>query len=333
MPLNSLAPEAKMTGNAALSPFQRPRFAAALACVLLIPAIVYVLVFAAALTRWSGLRSLGLSKFGTVLDYGWEVRNVDADVLIFGDSSAFLGVDPRVVQATLHRRTAVLANTIGSLPITGNLVLQRYLQHNRRPAVLVLYFTPWNLNYGTSKRHDFLLEGEEELLRYGTWREIAHAVAAYPLEFLAFPFQEMESLGPEQLRRFVHHDEARREQEVRQAFGHWSYGFAFLPTSPDCLLKPEYTTPTAHNTIRQMKEQYARMGMQVVVYLAPVPDCANTAPILRASYTDVQAAKPAALPPSWFANDGFAAHILPPYVQQTSELFAGTLREALRSGQ
>ena len=72
-------------------PAHRGQFSRAIAWTLLVPAAIYVLTFAAALGSGPGLRSLGLSRFGPILDYGFEARHVDADVLVFGDSSAFLG--------------------------------------------------------------------------------------------------------------------------------------------------------------------------------------------------------------------------------------------------
>ena len=302
------------------------RFAKALALTLLVPASIYILVFAAALSHGLNLRTLGLSKFGPILDYGYEAKHVDADVLIFGDSSAFLGIDPRVIDSELRLRTAVLPNTIGSLPMTGDLVLQRYFEHNHRPRLLVLYFSPWNLNYAGSPQKEFLLEGEEELLRYGSWRDIVHAVSEYPLQFLVFPFQVLEPLGLKHLKQAMRHEGAERGSQTARAFGHWDYLLPYEALVKDCQLRPEYTNVMLHNTVRMLRRRYEAKGMQVAIYLAPIPNCANALPVVTHSYVDVDAAPPALLPPTWFADDSFTAHVRPQYVRQTSILFAHRIR-------
>ncbi len=310
--------------------FRPGQFARALVWMLVIPAMVYLFTFLFALSRGPGLRSLGLSKFGPILDYGYEARQINADVLIFGDSSAFLGIDPRVVSGVLHARTAVLPNTIGSLPMTGDLVLRHYLEHNRRPHTLVLYFSPWNLDYDGAQRKEFLLEGEEEILRYGSPREIAHAFAQYPTQFLVFPFQELEPLGLRHIRHMLRHEDSTRGADTARAFGHWDYTLPYPALEQDCQLRTEYTKAVSHASVQKLKQQYTVPGMQVVVYIAPFPKCSNSSQVASMSYADVDAAPPAMLPAGWFASDSFTAHIRPEHVREASLLFADRLRMLLR---
>ena len=306
-------------------PVRRGQFRRALWVTLLVPATVYVAVFALAAGLGPGLRSLNLSKFGPILDYGYEARGVDADVLIYGDSSAFLGIDPRLVNQELGTRSAVLPNTIGSLPLTRDLALRRYLEHNRRPRVLVLYFAPWNLDYERGKK-EFLLEGEEEILRYGSWREIARAVRSYPLQFLVFPFQTLEPVGMRQLVKALRHEDAERGPETARAFGHWDYILPYPALSAECRLRPEYEKSMPHDLIRHLKQKYEAQGMQVIVYLAPIPGCSDSTQVAKDQYGDLQAAPPLVLPPGWFADDSFTAHIRPEHVRETSLIFADRLR-------
>jgi hypothetical protein len=307
-------------------PAARPQqFAKALVWTLLVPAVIYILTFATAVGRGPGLRSLGLSKFGPILDYGYEARGVDADVLIFGDSSAFLGIDPRLIHPEQKNTTAVLPDTIGSLEVTGDLVLRRYLEHNRRPRVLVLYFSPWNLDYEASQQTEFLLEGEEEVLRYGSWADIWRAFAKHPSQFLVFPFQALEPLGIKHIREALRHEGVKRGEATATAFGHWDYTLPYPPLNNDCRLRSQYTKPMLHDTIRMMRERYQAEGLQVAVYLAPIPNCSNSESVAAASYADVDAAPPRVVPPGWFADDSFTAHIRPAHVRQSSALFADAL--------
>ena len=317
--------------DAALHPaasFSRQQFTLALIWTMALPLLIYCLIFAMALCKSEGMRRLGLSKFGPILDYGYEARDINADIVLFGDSSAFLGIDPRVVDSALHLRTVVLPNTIGSLPVTDDLVLRRYLAHNRPPSVIVLYFTPWDLDYRSAKK-EFQLEGDEELLRYGSWSEIAHAFRRDPRQLLAFPFQSLEPIGLRHIRAALNRNDTSRGEETIRAFGHWDYTLPYDPLQPSCALREEYTEARPRNTVRELEAKYTAPGRQVIAYLAPVPNCSNTVKVLSRSYRDVPAQPPAVLPPSWFADDSFSAHIRPEHVQQNSILFAQAVRAEL----
>jgi len=314
------------------SAFSRRQFARSLAWLALIPAVVYLLTFPLVMIPRLGFDKLGISKFGPVLDYGFEARNVNADVVIFGDSSAFLGIDPRVVNAELGIRSLVIPNTVGSLPVLGAMPLQRYLAHNRPPRLIVFYFTPWNLDYNDPKRHNLLFEGEEILFRYGSFREIAAFALRKPLEFLSFPFKVYSTLGWNNFVYAMHHRD--RERTADALLGHMDYSFSYPPMASPCKLPEEYLKSRQDASVRSLVQRYAKAGTQVVVYLAPVPQCSNSQAVLHESFPDLRASKPNLLPPSWFVGDGADAHIRPAYVKANSELFAGMLRaQAQRSPQ
>ena len=175
--------------------FTLRQFAFSLGWLLMVPLTVYLLTFPLVIIPSLGFDRLGVSKFGPVLDYGFNARDTNADVVIFGDSSAFIGIDPRVVNAELSVKTVVIPNTVGSLPVLGDMPLQQYLIHNRRPHLIILYFSPWNLDYNDPNRRDLLFEGEEILFRHGSWREIAQFAKRKPVEALMFPFKVYSTLG------------------------------------------------------------------------------------------------------------------------------------------
>ncbi len=123
-----------------------------------------------------------------LLDYSYEAKPSNADIVIFGDSSAFLGIDPKQIDSELGTHTVVLPNTVGSLQVTGDLALRHYLALNRPPRAIVFYFTPWNLDFRHSSPPEFLFEGEEMLLRNGNLKEIASFAFHHPQAFLEFPY-------------------------------------------------------------------------------------------------------------------------------------------------
>ena len=116
---------------------RKPPYARYLWRVLLFPALLYpwafLLVCLPSYEHWSA------SQWGPMLEYPYDSR-ANADIVIFGDSSAFFGIDPRLVNAQLGVRSVVLPDTVGSIPVTGDKPLQAYLAHNRKPRLIVFYF-------------------------------------------------------------------------------------------------------------------------------------------------------------------------------------------------
>lgn len=77
--------------------------------------------------------------------YGSKLRNADCDVVIDGDSTALVGVLPRIVDQRTGLKTCNIAEVAGIKFVSGNVVLDDYLAHNRRPRFLVFVFAPENL--------------------------------------------------------------------------------------------------------------------------------------------------------------------------------------------
>lgn len=309
--------------------FSLRQFALSLGWLLLIPALVYVLTFPIVMIPALGFSRLGVSKFGQVLDYGFNVHDVNADVVIFGDSSGFIGIDPRVVDAELGVKTVVIPNTVGSLPVLGVMPLQRYLAHNRPPRLIVFYFTRWNLDYDDPRRHEALFEGEEVLLRHGSWREIAGFARRKPTELLTFPFKLYSTLGWNNISYALHHRGGAGSTDAQ--LGHMDFAFAYPPMAAPCNLVAVGLTGTADGSVRALVDRYSSPGTQVRVYLAPIPDCSNSSLALRHSFKDLGAVQPTLLPPSWFVGDNADAHIRPQAVAANSRLFAKSLRPWVQS--
>ncbi len=303
--------------------FTLRQFARSIGWLLLIPAFVYLITFPLVMIPRLGFGQLGISKFGPVLDYGYDVRNANADVVIFGDSSAFIGIDPRVINAELGIKSVVIPNTVGSLPVLGIMPLERYLAHNRPPRLLVLYFSSWNLDYNDPKRQHLLFEGEEILLRHGSWLEITKFAQQRPQEMLTFPFKVYSTLGWSNLSYAIEH--RAHVQDTASFMGHMDYAFSYPPMSDTCKLLASNISNAGDASVRALMNKYQNAGTPVRVYLAPIPGCSNADIFLTNSYPDLGAAKPRVLPPSWFAGDDSDAHIRPAAVAANSRLFARSL--------
>ena len=130
----------------------------------------------------------GETQWGPELEFPYASGTPNADVVIFGDSSAFLGIDPRIVNAQLGIQSVVLPSTVGSLPVIGDGPLREFLAHHRKPKLIVLYFSAWNLDYQHAAKVR-LFEGEEMMMRHASPKDIAHFALQHPLEMAEFPLR------------------------------------------------------------------------------------------------------------------------------------------------
>lgn len=78
--------------------------------------------------------------------YGSRLHNADCDIVIDGDSTALVGVLPRIIEQRTGLKTCNIAEVAGIKLVSGMMVLDDYLAHNRRPKYLVFVFAPENLN-------------------------------------------------------------------------------------------------------------------------------------------------------------------------------------------
>jgi hypothetical protein len=278
--------------------------------LVMVPAVHY--------ERW------GTSEWGPILEYPFRVQHQNADVVIFGDSSAFLGIDPRLVNEQLHIHSLVLPNTIGSLPLSGDMSLDEYLSHNTPPRLLVLYFAPWDLDYRDSVGDHFLFEGEEMLLHNGSLQQVFAFARRKPLELLAFPLRVNSTLSLHSVLTALR--DGNREQTTARALGHVDYHAPLPPIAAPCLIPSEFVTEHRTASVQALIRRYSTPQTRVVVYLAPVPGCTNAPAVVHLDFGNIAAKPPSILPPNDFSADGSYAHLLPSSVATASTLFAQALR-------
>lgn len=293
-----------------------------LCMLLLIPVLLYLAMFPLVRVASLGYENWGLSKWGPILNFPFQAEHLDADVVVFGDSTAFLGVDPRLVQREAGVTTVVLPNTLGSLPVINDLALEHYLAHNKKPKLLVLYFDPWNLDYQHNNEKHLYFEGEEMLLRNGSWQAIRNYTAHHLLDVLAFPLQLNSTIGLDNLKQAIHHN---RSVDVRATLGHRDYTEPWPALLSSCAIPEKLLNQRSYASVQTLAEKYERQNMRVAIYLAPVPQCTNTSSLTHRSFAELATLPPVTLPASDFASDGFFGHLRPEVVPVASHLFAQAL--------
>ena len=284
--------------------------------VLLYP-VPFLLIRAPRYNSWSA------SPYGHDLEYGITTTGVDADVVIYGDSTAVFGLDPVRMSRELGVKVFNVPNQLPSLLVLKDLGLRRYLAHNKPPRLIVFYLPPWHLD--TEHLPSLITyDGDEMMLRHGTFAEIAGYYRHHVQELLTFPFGfyrvntisgflnlRLPDPPPSDLARTQGHRDLPK----------------LKPMGGQCTLPADYLSGhLPMGTARELVDRFNTKQTQAILYLAPVADCTNISEVERADYSQFPGTVPHVMAPSTFANDGYYAHPMPPNVP----LFSDQLVERIR---
>jgi hypothetical protein len=277
--------------------------------------VLYFLGFL--IVRVHGYERWGGSSWGPSLDYAFQTSGENADVVIFGDSSALLAVDPLEMSRRMNLKVINLPNTIGSLPVIGDMALKQYLRTNRPPRLIIFYFCPWDLDYArmTGTR---IFEGEEMLARHGSWKEIAVFSLHHPGELLNFPFRVFSSWSPASTLAWLR--TSKKSPEVVAFRGHVTNTLPFPALNKDCSLPAADLAIERSASVRQLMGRYTTPVTGTLLYFAPVPNCAHVDRLLSAVKTYFQSPPPAVFPPTDFTADSYFAHLEPQAVAPATRL-------------
>ena len=264
--------------------------------------------------------------YGPLLEYGFSQKHVDADIVIFGDSTAIYGVDPLTVGKALGMTVVNLPNTIGSLPVTREDVLDEYLKHNRAPRLLVFYFSAWDLDYGNTPPMQVAppFEGEDMLMRHGSPREIAGYFRHNVVDLLELPLSFYGAVPQPTMVTLYHRMDPFAL--VTATHGRMDYPLHAISLEESCKLKADALNRTSTLKMDQLVAKYGK-HTQTLVYVAPVPGCAGAQVLAQRVYRGGLTAPPVVLPPRYFASD--YSHILMVGARTSSDLFLQAVRRAL----
>jgi hypothetical protein len=282
-------------GRAVLSRYLVLLLLAALALYLLPFALIRVPSF----ERWGG------TYFGTALDYGYTTAGQNADIVLFGDSSAMEGLDPIQLSQQLGLKVIDLPNTAGSLPVTDDMVLQRYLQHNRAPRLIVFYFSPWEMDYHAYPSPK-LFEGEEMLVRHGSAAQLLAFARQYPQMLPQFPFQLYSTAPHATVVSYLRHE--HRAAQLENSRGHMltQAGDRRLPAN--CVIPTDLVQRTGVASAETLAARYRTATTQTLIYAAPVPSCVDAGIVAARTYAGGSIAPPQVMDATLFLDDGLYAH-------------------------
>lgn len=273
------------------------------------------------------------TKYGglAVAGYGSSLRGANCAILIYGDSSALTGLDPRIVQRRTGMKTCNISEGTTIEEVVGtDLPLQRYLAHNAPPRVLLTSWTPTILFPHQAPLRAFALEGVWYAWRFRAWRPmLTWKGMDWTMQYINWEWTNLlTALLPGGRGRGAPRHDFRAERA--QHLGQYTY-----PEPPQTRCTKAYYTVDAIRdapSVAEFRRRYNTSTTHVVVDVTPVPTCA---PLFALYQTTLQGLTDNALEryPIQDFNDG-DVHLSPAGTARYSEEAAAQVLALLKtSGQ
>jgi hypothetical protein len=259
------------------SPGSSCKYQAYILLLLLIPFIF--LASSLIIVRAASFPVVSADPFLLNLDYAFNLKHVDCDVVIFGDSTALTGIDPKTIEKYTGLKTCNIAQSRSALEIVGLLALDEYLEQNAPPKYLIMQFSPETLAH--DGKNFFWPEGLTLLLRRKSVFEALPRLLAHPVQSYNFAIWAIKAKV-----HAVFHPPP--DFTSMDAIFHSHNGLLILPKAPQttCSSNPPYAPPKL-SWVRMLREKYTVGNTRVLINVSPLPTCAPNAGRIAAAVSNV----------------------------------------------
>ena len=253
---------------------QPPRlYARYLLPLILVPLLLPLAALSIVPTAWFAQHS-GISYLVTVA-YGATLQDANCQVVIYGDSTAMLGIDPGRIRQLTGLTTCNIAEFMGITMLDGTRLVDQYLARNRRPRYLIFNYAPEDLNpdqqYGNANIHLF------EAITY-TLRQRGRAaklLLRHPGEFLDWSCRGLR-IAAERVVTKPFESEATEPFPPEIQYLRNTSGGRILPEDGRALSSCSYLSNASvpdKNWIESLRSIYGRDGTTVLIDVTPIPAC------------------------------------------------------------
>jgi len=225
-----------------------------------------VMIFAVWLAKTDWFLRRSMPAYLQMMDAEWNIQGRSCDVLVYGDSAALTGLMPWIIQQESGLTTCSIAQTKGTVGVMGTQPLEKYLQRNPPPQVLIFAFSPEDWRPFHAWGEVAYVEGVLQTVRHGSLREYVAALVTHPDEAFGFATFVYKSAIAALAVNPTMTAETLRE-------GHMT-----LPSPPEqqCEGNPAHPGPLFAPDAAyaaQLRNRFAKNGTQVMLLVTPVPQC------------------------------------------------------------
>ena len=295
-----------------------PKLRLYVAILLLAPFLFLAACFA--LVRSDLFQHHDPNVYLATIGYATKLHNSDCQVLIYGDSSALVGVDPATIQRLTGLSACNIAEFAGMTMVNGTFLVDDYLKHNQRPRYLVFLFAPENLAPYPKWQYVSSFEAIFFRIHQGFDRGLFHLLVFHGEDVLstaesasryALTWPAYKPLTSSQL----HDRETNR-------------GRLSVPgkTLTECEAVGRLHPPSRAWT-NDLRARYGIDGTHVLVDVTPVPTCDPALPIYRTELTPGIVDNQLHTYPIDFYNQTGRLHMTPPGINAISAEIAAQIKQ------
>lgn len=194
--------------------------------------------------------------------------NRPCDIVLFGDSSVMVGMDPRIISARTHLTTCNIGSTLTIMDLVGLRPLDAYLKRNPRPRYLLFEFSARNLHAFPVRHPDVAADAYLPLLRYGYANDAIREMFNKPDSFIGVA-EYAYIKGYHNARMYLLHGQGHNH-----VAGVGSY--ITLPDAPltACTNRTELPlSSAAADWVRQTRDHFRPYADEVIFNVAPTSTC------------------------------------------------------------
>jgi hypothetical protein len=248
--------------------------------------------------------------------YGMELHHTDCDVVIYGDSSALVGVIPAVIEQRTGLKTCNIAEVAGIQRINGLMVPDTYVEQNKRPRYFVFLYVPENLTEANRWNEVSTFEGDFFRLQMRPDWAFWSSMMKDP-SLLIYDVEVGMRIGVQGL--FTRPPHVRDELQGR------------LPEPGPVMTKctPAFAERAPDAAwLAYLRQRYGVGGTKVLIDVTPEPDCDETRGFYDARFVPgLIDNKLGTLPIALYANTG-RLHVNDEGAQRISEMLADQIARA-----
>lgn len=238
------------------------------------------------------------------LGYGETQHGVRCDVLISGDSTAMVGVDPAEIQRRTGLSTCNIAEYAGIQLLTGTQILDDFLRNNPRPKYLIFLEAPENYSNSHDWKFVGTLEGVVFRLRTPPASATFRLIATHPLEII-----ENAEVGLlSGVRSLLKKSPSSADVHSRESHGGQFPDKGKIRT--DCGGKPPLMKPDL-TWMKSLRQTYGQEGTRVLLDVTPMPPCDPSWDFYRSAFSSGALDMPlSTMPLEVYSNSG-RLHTMP----------------------
>jgi hypothetical protein len=208
----------------------------------------------------------------------FEITNRKCDILMYGDSTAEVGLDPVIIEQVTHLSACNIATGGPTLTVLGLDPFNQYLARNPRPRYLVIQFVSGYLHRITPGHADLdHFDGVIESIRFHGWIKTLPVMLRFPDYFIGLLNYTYKSgvteIAMQLLGKRPHRNSLRPD----------SYFVFQRPALTDCPIYNGSMVLPDRAWITYLRQHYSSYAEHILVDVSPTSPCNHLYPAWKAA--------------------------------------------------